>query len=136
VLTAGAEYLAFLHYNKSLEVISLGDAWVVVDGRVKKADEEELGFRDGTPIDQALNRLRETYKRSSRYRRYDHIVPTAVLETLHHKTGWLAIGALAADRDVWTDGQRDLRPDERPFDVVPDQQPARNVPRAKDRIRL
>jgi hypothetical protein len=136
VLRAGAEYLAFLHYNKSLQQISLGDAWVVVDGRVQRADQEELGFRDGSLIDQTLKRLRETYKRFSRYRRYDDIAPTVALETLRHKTGWLAIGALAADRDVWTDGLRDLRPDERPFEVVADQQPARNVPRAKDRIRL
>ena len=128
--------LAFLHYNKSLQQISLGDAWVVVDGRVQGADQEELGFRDGSPIKKTLKRLRETYERSSRYRRYDDIAPTAALETLRHKTGWLAIGALAADRDVWTDGQRDLRPDERPFEVVADGQPARNVPRAKDRIRL
>jgi hypothetical protein len=135
VLRAGTEYLAFLHYNKSTQQISLGDAWVVVDGRVQSADEEELGFRDGSPIDQTLKRLQETYKRSSRYRRYDDIAPTAALETLRHKTGWLAIGTLAADRDVWTDGQRDLRPDERPFEVVADQL-AGNVPRPKDRIRL
>jgi hypothetical protein len=135
VLRAGTEYLAFLYYNKSTQRISLGDVWVVVDGRVQSADEEELGFRDGSPIDQTLKRLRETYKRSSRYRRYDDIAPTAALETLRHKTGWLAIGTLAADRDVWTDGQRDLRPDERPFEVVADH-PARNVPRPKDRIRL
>ena len=135
VLKAGVEYLAFLHYDKSLQQISLGDAWVVVDGRMQR-DQEELGFRDGSPIDKTLKRLRETYKRSSRYRRYDDIAPTAALETLRHKTGWLAIGALAADRDVWIDGRRDLRPDERPFEVVADQQPARNVPRPKDRIRL
>jgi hypothetical protein len=35
------------------------------------------------------------YGRQARYRLYDELTPIALLETLDHKTGWLALGALA-----------------------------------------
>jgi hypothetical protein len=131
---AGAEYLAFLTYNTSTQQFSLDEAyaWKVSGGRVDGL--AELGIRDGTPIAQALTKLRETYSRHTRYRQYDDLTPTAPLETLHYKTGWLALGTLALDRDAWTDGYGVNAT--RPFDFVANPEPSRNLPRPTDRIRL
>jgi hypothetical protein len=131
---AGAEYLAFLTYNTSTQQFGIDEAyaWKVSGGRVDGL--AELGIQDGTPIAKALTKLRETYSRYTRFRQYDDLTPTAPLETLHHKTGWLALGTLALDRDAWTDGYGVSAT--RPFDFVAHPEPTRNLPRPTDRIRL
>jgi hypothetical protein len=139
ILQAGFEYLAFLKYIESRQqfAIERESSWPVIAGRVQGfSREDELGVRDGSSINGALARLRKTYQRHTRYRRYDDLTPTAPMETLRHKTGWLVMGALALDRDVWTDGQRNFGTEERPFQVVAEPLSPRTLPRPNERIRL
>jgi len=128
-LRASDEYLAFLTYDNVDRRFTLGAySAQVVGGRVRSQLDGELGLRDGSPIDDALKRLGETYKRHSRYRRYEDVTSGAPLSTLTHRTGWLLMGALELNRDVWTDGV--------PFEFVVTSRPSYILPRAGDLIRL
>ena len=75
--------------------------------------------------------MRETYRRHTRFRQYDDLTSSAAIETLHHKTGWLLVGAF--DGKAWTDGHDQVAP---PSDFVATARMAPRLPRRGDRIRL
>jgi hypothetical protein len=64
-LTAGTEYLAFLKYWDVVQRFTLGSysAPNVSDGRVEWYEDEQLGFRNGASVTQALARIREVHAR-------------------------------------------------------------------------
>jgi hypothetical protein len=133
-LRAGDEYLALLTYDAPSQRfrIDASSAWEVVNGRVDGLT--DLGIHDGTPTAQVLQRLRATYRLHARYRQYDNLEPTASLDTLRNKTGWLALEVFDLKRNAWTNADGDLA--ERPFDFVENPQPSRTLPRPGDRIRV
>ena len=67
-LTADTEYLAFLKYRDVVQRFTLGSYYAanVSDGRVEWYEDEQLGFRNGAPISQALARIRDVHGRQSK----------------------------------------------------------------------
>jgi hypothetical protein len=65
-LTANTEYLAFLKYWDVVQRFTLGSYYAanVNDGRVEWYEDEQLGFRNGAPISQALARIRDVHGRA------------------------------------------------------------------------
>jgi hypothetical protein len=133
-LRAGEEYLVFMNYNESLRrfLFDMRMFTPVKNGRVEWHNDGLLGLRDGIPIRTALQRLRDTRTRYTRYRQYGSLEPTTSIEELRYKTGWVAIGTMALKRDVWVDEWKD----EPPFEFVAGSSAARPLPRRNDRIRL
>jgi hypothetical protein len=129
-LRAGEEYLAFMNFDDSLKRFVFDSVRFisVANGLVEWYSVEELGFRDGAPVRTAVQRLRDIYTRYTRYRRYDSQEPTTSIERLRHKTGWVAIGAMALTSDIWKE--------DRPFELVDDPSGSRALPRRNERIRL
>jgi hypothetical protein len=128
-LVAGQEYLAFVSNGTPASgvIVHFENAREVRQGRVRAPAGDELRLRDGTPVDRAFDSLLDTYRRYSRYRRYDNPKPRA-FDTLSHKTGWLELGVVERDRGVWPEGQ--------PFEFASESQSSQWLPRPKDRIRL
>ena len=99
----------------------------IVGGRISGERKKELGIRGGMPVGEALTRLRELRERYNRYRHYSRNgspSPTAGLETLRYKTGWI----LAA---VMKDGSL-IQPS---FEFAESVQRSRGLPRSNDHIR-
>lgn len=135
-VTSGTEYLAFLVRRKAPQRTFIGTAWPVINGRVQSDDEPEIGLRGGMPIATALKHLRETYTRFIRYRTYDDLTKTPGLETLSHRTGWVDLGELERDRDVWREEPEDVGNNHRPFAFVEAPQSSRALPHRHESIRL
>ena len=128
-LVAGQEYLAFVSNGtpSSGPVVHFENARQVSQGRVSAPAGDELRLRDGMSVDRAFDSLVDTYRRYSRFRRYDNPPPRA-FDTLSRGTGWLELGVVERDRGVWPEG--------RPFEFVAEGRQSNWLPRRKDRIRL
>ena len=83
-----------------------------------------------------LARFRADYARNTRYRTYDDLTPTISLKALTHKTGWVLLGDMDFDRNLWKDYREDTLTANAPFAFTAAPRPARTIPRANDRIRL
>jgi hypothetical protein len=126
---AGQEYLAFVSNGtpSSGVIVHFENAREVSQGRVRAPAGDELRLRDGMPVDRAFDSLLDTYRRYTRYRRYDNPPPRA-FDTLSRRTGWLELGVVERDRGVWPEGQ--------PFEFASEGPSSRWMPRPNDRIRL
>ncbi len=129
-LHAGAEYLVFMKFDESLGRFVFDDIRFapVTNGQVEWSDDLDLGFRDGATIETALQQLRDTYYRYSRYRQYDSMEPTRSLKELRYKTAWVPLGTMPLGRNEWAE--------ERPFEFVDQPSDNRPLPRRNDRIHV